>query len=352
MAYGGSPRRVSTVTGGPTRSIELRPIDLLDPDQDADARAWIGVHHAARRDAMREDGGTWTLSELRTFHRAGQKLGVVRGAWLDGELVGALELVMPLLDNLRAATVWLSVAPEARRRGVGSALCAEAERIARDNGRTILFTQTRWRVGGVDESEGFARDHGFEVAMTDLRGSMDLGDTELLRAVLGVGVGDEYTLESYVDDMPEEWLEDRAVLQQRMITDMPLGELALEEEHWDADRLRAENVRSREAGRRVVETVVRHRPSGRLVGFTQISVASEEPALGNQADTLVLREHRGHRLGLRLKAANALLLRETMPEVTTIRTWNADDNAPMLAVNRELGYALDGYARQWQKILS
>jgi GNAT superfamily N-acetyltransferase len=137
-----------------------------------------------------------------------------------------------------------------------------------------------------------------------------------------------------------------------MITDMPLGELALEEEHWDADRLREDTARRRESGRRLVETAARHRPTGRLVGFTQVSVADEEPTLGHQEDTLVLSEHRGHGLGLRLKAANALLLHETMPEVTTIRTWNADDNAPMLAVNERLGYALDAYARQWQKILA
>jgi GNAT superfamily N-acetyltransferase len=333
-------------------AIDLRPIDLLDPGQDVDARAWIAVHHAARREAMREDGGTWTLAELRAFHRDGQKLRVVRGAWLDDELVGALEVVMPLLDNQGLATVWLSVAPEAGRRDVGSALYAEGERIAREHCRTILFTQTRWRVGGVDESEGFAHRHGFEVAMTDLRGSMDLGDPERLRAIVQAGAGDDYALESYVDDMPAEWLADRAILQQRMITDMPLGDLMLEEEHWDAERLRAENARWRQAGRRLVETVARDQPSGRLVGFTQVSVAGEEPTLGHQEDTLVLSEHRGHRLGLRLKAANALLLSDVMPAVTTIRTWNAEDNAPMLTVNRTLGYVVDGYARQWQKILA
>jgi GNAT superfamily N-acetyltransferase len=330
---------------------QIRAIDLLDPAQDAEARAWIGVHHAARRAAMHEEGGTWTLPELRASHRAGQQRRVVRGAWVGSDLDGALEVVMPLLDNERLASVWLSVTPSARRRGVGSRLYAEAERIAWENGRTILFAQTLWRVGAADESEGFARRHGFEVAMTDLRGSMALGQTDRLRVLADSGAGDDYALESYVDDMPEEWLEDRAVLQQRMIGEMPLGDLALEEERWDADRLRQENARRREAGRRVVETAARHRPSGRLVGFTQVSVGQDEPTWGQQEDTLVLREHRGQRLGLRLKAANALLLREVVPEVTTIRTWNADDNAAMLAVNRELGYVVDGYARQWQKLL-
>ena len=74
----------------------------------------------------------------------------------------------------------------------------------------------------------------------------------------------DYALEGYVDDMPTEWLDDRAVLQQRMSTDPPTDDLALEEEAWDADRLREQQERLRSAGRRIVETVARHVPSGRI----------------------------------------------------------------------------------------
>ena len=332
-------------------TIEIRPIDLLDPEQDAEARAWIAVHQAAREHAMGEGESTWTLAEIHAFHRAGEKRRVVRGAWRAGELVGALEVIMPLRENTSLAYLWLSVSPGARGGGVGSALYAEAERIARDHGRTLLHTQTVGVAGRDDEGEAFARRHDFEIAMTDLRGSMRLEDAlESLGALLSGG--DDYELESYVDDMPTAWLADRALLQQRMMTDMPLGDLKLEAEVWDARRIEEENARWRAAGRRIVETVARHRPSGHLVGFTQISVAGEEPTLGHQEDTLVLAEHRGHGLGLRLKAANALLLHETMPEVTVVRTWNADDNGPMLAVNRRLGYVVDGYSRNWQKTLT
>ena len=61
-----------------------------------------------------------------------------------------------------------------------------------------------------------------------------------------------------------------------------------------------------------------------------------------QQDTLVMREHRGHGLGLRMKAAGTLALMEGSPATTSVRTWNADDNAPMLAVNHALGFVHDG----------
>jgi RimJ/RimL family protein N-acetyltransferase len=38
-----------------------------------------------------------------------------------------------------------------------------------------------------------------------------------------------------------------------------------------------------------------------------------------------------------------------LPEVDRIRTWNAEDNEPMLAVNRRLGFVADAYQREWQK---
>ena len=173
-------------------------------------------------------------------------------------------------------------------------------------------------------------------------------DREALEAVLHQA-GDDYVLESFVDHIPEEWLDDRAVLQQRMSTDAPSDDLEVEEEVWDADRLRSNYERARSSGRRIVETVARHVPSGRLVGFTSVSISAGEPDLAYQQDTLVLREHRGRALGLRLKAANALRLMDELPEVTSVRTWNAASNTHMLAVNRRLGYRVDGYSREWQK---
>lgn len=66
----------------------------------------------------------------------------------------------------------------------------------------------------------------------------------------------------------------------------------------------------------------------------------------------MLREHWGHALGLRLEVTNVRLLRKQLPQVTAVRTWNADSNEPMLAVNRRLGYVVDGYGREWQKVES
>lgn len=177
-------------------------------------------------------------------------------------------------------------------------------------------------------------------------------DQAMLDAVLARPGAEDYAMESYVDVLPESWLDDRAVLQQRVSTDAPSDDLHPQEEEWDAERLREQHDRIRAAGRRVVETAARHVPPGRLVGFTQLAVPPAEPTRGYQQDTLVLAEHRGHALGLRLKAVNTLALMHALPEVASMRTWNAASNEPMLAINRALGYAVDGYSRAWQTSLA
>ncbi len=122
----------------------------------------------------------------------------------------------------------------------------------------------------------------------------------------------------------------------------------LEEEDWDADRVRYLARRALDMGRRLATTVAFDR-DGAMIGYTEVGISSGTPHLGYQGATLVLREARGRRIGLRLKAANALHLRRSLPEVTSVRTWNAEENAPMLAVNHALGYVTDAVQREWQK---
>lgn len=328
----------------------IRPIELLDQEQEAAARQWVDVHASVQRELFAERGSEWPLEELQELHRTGTKKRVDLAAWTGDRVVGALEVQLPMLDNPDAAMLWLSVRAEARGRGIGSALLGAAERIGAEHGRSLFFAETEWADGGRDASEAFATARGFVVGMTVLRSEMTLpGDRGALESLVDAAGAEDYVLEGYVDHMPPAWLDDRAVLQQRMSTDAPTDGLALEEEVWDADRLRERQERLLSAGRRIVETVARHVPSGRTVGFTQVSVSAAEPTLGFQQDTLVLEEHRGHGLGLRLKAANTLRVMDELPGVAAVRTWNAASNEHMLAVNRRLGYAVDGYSREWQK---
>jgi GNAT superfamily N-acetyltransferase len=70
---------------------------------------------------------------------------VLLAAWLEGELVGTVQLLLDTPENQphRAEVAKLLVDPAARRRGVGRALMQRAEQAARGIGRSLLTLDTR-----------------------------------------------------------------------------------------------------------------------------------------------------------------------------------------------------------------
>ncbi len=77
-------------------------------------------------------------------------------------------------------------------------------------------------------------------------------------------------------------------------------------------------------------------------------VDGETSTHADQLDTSVVGAHRGHRLGLLLKADMLRWLAETEPALEAIDTFNAESNDHMVAVNERLGYRLMGRELQYQ----
>jgi hypothetical protein len=82
-----------------------------------------------------------------------------------------------------------------------------------------------------------------------------------------------------------------------------------------------------------------------------VAVEEQRPTIGHQHDTSVVREHRGHRLGLLLKAGMLLWLADAEPQLETVDTWNAESNDHMISVNEALGYRILGRGLQFQRRL-
>lgn len=333
-------------------------ITLVEDPDDAQRQLfddWAGVLVADGRHQFGPDHSAHSVEELREMGRSTDRRRICWAAVdRSGAVVGSAALTMPQHDNLSQALVMVIVHPDHRRGGVGTALLEQVESTARDHDRTVLLTETQWLVGARDESgEEFAARRGYAGAQTVLRSSLLLpADRDRLEAALEGDDADGYVVQTCWDGIPEAWLAGRAELSRRMSTDIPMGDLQLEEERWDEERVRTEYQRIAAMGRRVVDTFAVVEATGELVGYTQVQVPRANPVVGFQQDTLVTREHRGHRLGLRLKAAGTLALMQELPDTRSVRTWNADDNAPMLAVNRALGYVHDAMMREWQKVVT
>jgi hypothetical protein len=161
--------------------------------------------------------------------------------------------------------------------------------------------------------------------------------------------GSDYELVHWWQHAPDEFVESFAALRSRMSTDVPQSGIRLDEEEWDAARVRHFEQLMIERGEPLLTTVALHVPSGELAAYTDLVVPDGGKV--EQHDTLVASAHRGRRLGTLVKAENIRQLSLISPAATRILTWNAAENEYMLAVNTVFGFTTHGLDGNWQKRL-
>ena len=269
-----------------------------------------------------------------------------RGLARPGPAVGGYVLELPDRENQDRAAIWLLVAPGLRRGGIGTALLRHAGARARHLGRVMVTGETMEGTAG----SGFARALGATTELTEARRTLDVraipaGRLGELKSSVKAASAD-YTLLDWSGPMPEAYLDAVARLNEAM-HDAPHG-AGLEAQRWDAERVRAMERRALSQGLRHYSVAAQDERTGELAGLTELSVDPDHPGWGHQELTVVARAHRGHRLGLLLKAAMLELLLEREPQLEAIETYNAETNAYMVGINETLGYRVTGRLAFWQ----
>ncbi|GEL94773.1 GNAT family N-acetyltransferase [Cellulomonas composti] len=291
------------------------------------------------------------------------------------DVIGAAVTFLPRHDNTRTASVYALVRPAARGHGLGAALLADGEAIAAREGRTTVIAQSAaepepptgpgavvpstgsGRVGATTPAARLARRRGYTLEQVARSSCLRLPVPDETFARLDAQVtaardADAYTVHTWWHTVPEEWHEQLAVLFGRMSTDAPTGGLDVDEAAWDAARVQAHLAAHDDQRQILLFSVAEHRSTGTLAAFTILQLPDfENIPFAFQQDTLVLREHRGRRLGLRIKLANLREAVRRRPYLERVHTVNADENAPMLAINVAMGFAPDGSMGIWQRHL-
>jgi mycothiol synthase len=88
--------------------------------------------------------------------------------------------------------------------------------------------------------------------------------------------------------------------------------------------------------------------TGEGVGFTEVEFNPLDPHAIQQEGTAVVAAHRGHNIGLWLKAVMLERILAERRDSHFIRTGNANVNAQMLAINAKLGFAYAWQSTLWQ----
>lgn len=346
--------------------------DSLDAPDAAEFLACVEVRNTVWSDDSGTDDLSYTAAELlpgwqkTTFEPKRMFAGR-----LDGRLVA--RAVYETRTEEAADTVWLmaEVLRDARGHGVGEVLARHLESIALSEGKTraIVYAPS-WKTGGIriPSPTGFGSVPAGTPEVRLLQGlgytleQVERGSRLALPLESGVlqeahdsalaAAGPDYRVHTWAGPTPPEWREGIAHLLTRMSTDAPTAGLEEPEDPWTVDRLLEDEAKEAESPRTSVVAAVEHLPSGALVGFTEMTVPAEVERSVDQEDTIVLREHRGHRLGMLLKAANVLWLERVSPGHPSIITYNAEENRHMLAVNEALGFVPFVYEGAWRKDLA
>jgi GNAT superfamily N-acetyltransferase len=262
--------------------------------------------------------------------------------------VGVGSVALTQRDNLHLAWLGVTVHPDHRRRGHGRRLFDRMVEEARAAGRTSVGLDG-W---DSERAVGFAAAVGLErrsQAVKRRQHVAQLAPERLQELYDGArAAAADYELVRIAGRTPPELVGPVAELM-AAINDAPTDDLDMEDEAFSPERLAAYETATLRRRNRLYRLVARHRDSGELGGHTVVAVDQDRPALAHQHDTAVARAHRGHRLGLLLKADMLRWLAEAEPQVETVDTWNTESNEHMIGVNEALGYRVVARELQFQR---
>jgi GNAT superfamily N-acetyltransferase len=296
-----------------------------------------------------------------------QRLLVAR---VGGAIVGRGIYQAPIEEGSTETWLAVEVHPDFRRRGIGAALYERLAAFAAEDRRGTLqcyVLHSHTTGATIPSPTGFGavpRDaaetrfllaRGYALEQVERLSRLALPvPADVLAAHLDAAqalAGPDYRTVVWEGRIPDRWLGDLAHLHARMSTDAPAAGMEVSAEVWDEQRMRTIEELEAASPRALLTAAIEHVRSGGLVAFNELSVPPEPDRAVEQQDTLVLREHRGHRLGMLVKAANLIQLERTHPGHPSVTTFNAEENRHMLNVNEALGFVAVGYGGGWKKTL-
>jgi GNAT superfamily N-acetyltransferase len=260
------------------------------------------------------------------------------------QVVGTARIWFPDRDNLSLCWSEVRVDPDHRGRGVGSALAEWLEDRARANERSVHAVELAVPVGAREThpARRFAERRGYSVASFEIVRSLPLpvAPDLLDRLELSARPAWEaaYELSVHHDGVPQELRPSLCEAMNRLALDAPTGELELEEESLDPSGYQHFLDHEARLGRHRVTTVAVHRGTGVVAAYTDLVVTTGSPDLVFQWGTLVLPEHRGHRLGMAVKVANLRALAAHHPGRRAVITQNSEENPWMVSINEAFGF--------------
>ena len=304
--------------------MEIQELDVTDPQA---RRAWYDAMEAA----IRPDRPHALLEAFDAFEVSATEPSSYydRTRWQavsGGRVVGVAEVELPLSENLDVGWCEVNVLAQHRRQGVGRALWEAVVERARKSGRTRLGGEVSLDPVGSGAALAFAASLGAVEKHLEHHLIADL-------PMPSTPIDPSYDVVTWRGRGPDEHRAAYLAMRNQMNADVPTGELDLEATVLDEARLDSSEERlARSYNVRVA--AARRRSDGTFGGYSLLFVPHGADYAW-QDDTLVMPEHRGHRLGSALKTANYAALPDA---IDLVHTWTAPSNTAMHHTNTALGF--------------
>jgi GNAT superfamily N-acetyltransferase len=253
-----------------------------------------------------------------------------------GRVTGIAELGTFLTENPHLANLDVAVTPAVRRRGVGRALHAEAIRRARAAGRTTCLSAVFQRDAETPGAgTAFALALGYALVEQDDHVVLDLPVPQGLLDSFSA-VDERYDVLAWDGRAPDDLVEAYAALHTEMSHDLLVEGVDREAFVHTVDAIREMEDRATAVGTRLA-VAARRVDDGALVGYSIADLESVGRDVA-QLDTMVLPAHRGHGLGLALKASILRAVLGDHPDRRAVHSWNATANTPIKRLNAAPGF--------------
>jgi GNAT superfamily N-acetyltransferase len=272
-----------------------------------------------------------------------------RLAWLasddEGAPVGSAFLRLFTKEGQEhLAELEIAVHRTERRRGVGSRLLDAAVAAARSEERRSLLAQAE------DGSPGdlFLAVRGFRRVLALTYARLPLADAGLHRiGEIAEQPHAGYRLIQWDGTVPPDLARTFAE-SRRAMDDMPMDGTDYGTVAWDVDRVLSAAEAIAKRGELLYTVAVLDTADGSIAGFSELVVPGSGRGDAQHYGTGVLPEHRGHGLGLWMKAESIRRARERHPELGGLLTDTADSNTHMRGINDTLGYLPTHKAVEYQ----
>jgi GNAT superfamily N-acetyltransferase len=281
--------------------------------------------------------------QWRAFSGARDKAGAVAGYgvvfWQRND---------PRNQHLRWCEI--AVARPHRRRGLGRALLRRVlESVAAQGDDLVFMCQVTDRLPA---SERFARAMGASAGLEMKTNQLDLATVDRTKVGEWAAIAPAgYRLERVDGPVPGGLIRPYIEASSGM-NDAPRGDLRMDDWELTEEQIRDRESWQRQAGSQRWLILAVHEASGAGAGFTEVSYDPRVPHLVWQQGTAVIDAHRGHHLGLWMKAVMLQRILAERTHARCIRTGNANTNAQMLAINTQLGFKPAWSAALWQLTLA